>query len=101
MTFVFAPKKKEPAKKILDTEEQAILESFEKGELRSVKNLSAEKARAYKAAAKTLKKDTRINIRLSSSDVLHIKQIAAYEGLPYQTLIASVLHKFASGHLRL
>ncbi len=36
-----------------------------------------------------------------SSDVSNIKQIAAYEGLPYQTLIASVLHKYAAGHLNL
>jgi len=48
-----------------------------------------------------LRKDVRINIRLSSNDILNIKQIAAYEGLPYQTLIASVLHKYAAGHLDL
>lgn len=84
----------------LDIEEKALLSSFEKDEWRSVKNLKKEKASARKIATKTLRKDVRINIRLTSSDVLSIKQIAAYEGLPYQTLIASVLHKYAAGHLR-
>ena len=45
-----------------------------------------------------LQKDARINIRISSSDLKRIKQKAAYEGLPYQTLIASVLHKYSAGH---
>jgi predicted DNA binding CopG/RHH family protein len=82
-------------------DEKDILYSFEKGEWKTVKNLKKEKARARKTASKTMRKDVRINIRLSSSDVLNIKQIAAYEGLPYQTLIASVLHKYAAGHLDL
>lgn len=42
----------------------------------------------------------RINIRLASTDLIHIKQKAAYEGLSYQTLIASILHKYAAGYLR-
>jgi len=75
------------------------LSSFEKDEWRTVKNIEKEKMHARKTAAKTLRKDVRINIRLSSSDIFNIKQIAAYEGLPYQTLIASVLHKYAAGHL--
>lgn len=83
----------------LDKEEKELLKSFEKGEWKRVKNLSKEKDQARKIATNTLRKDVRINIRLSSSDVLSIKQKAAYEGLPYQTLIASVLHKYASGHL--
>ncbi len=83
----------------LDQDEEALLHSFEEGEWRSVKTLQAEKALAKKTAAKSLHKDVRINIRLASADVAGIKRIAAYEGLPYQTLIASVLHKFAAGHL--
>lgn len=83
----------------LDHEENEILSSFEKNEWKTVKRVEKEKIRAKKTAAKTLRKDVRINIRLSSSDIFHIKQIAAYEGLPYQTLISSVLHKYAAGHL--
>lgn len=85
----------------LDHEEEELLSSFEKDEWKTVKNIEKEKGRARKTASKTLRKDVRINIRLSSSDILNIKQIAAYEGLPYQTLIASVLHKYAAGHLDL
>lgn len=83
-----------------DDEEQELLASFEKDEWKSVKKVKEEKLLARKAAAKTLQKDARINIRLSTSDLSSIKQIAAYEGLPYQTLIASILHKYAAGHLR-
>lgn len=93
-------KKKQADSIKLDQEEEEILSSFENDEWQSVKNLKKEKANARKIAAKTLRKDVRINIRLTSSDVSSIKQIAAYEGLPYQTLIASVLHKYAAGHLR-
>ncbi|ACJ19319.1 hypothetical protein CbuK_2134 [Coxiella burnetii CbuK_Q154] len=46
-----------------------------------------------------MQKDARINIRISSTDLEQIKQKAAYEGIPYQTLIASILHKYAAGHL--
>lgn len=82
----------------LDAEEQDILQSFEKGEWKSIPGLNKEKKRAQTTAKRTLSKDVRINIRLSSADLSNIKLAAAYEGLPYQTLIASVLHKFAAGH---
>jgi predicted DNA binding CopG/RHH family protein len=88
-------------KKKLDREEKELLDSFENDEWQPVKNFEREKEAARKTAANTLRKDVRINIRLSSSDVSNIKQMAAYEGLPYQTLIASILHKYASGHLPL
>ncbi|OYY22059.1 MAG: hypothetical protein B7Y68_09030 [Thiotrichales bacterium 35-46-9] len=61
--------------------------------------MEQEKEQAQKAARRYLQKDVRINIRLSSSDLNRIKQKAAYEGLPYQTLIASILHKYSAGHL--
>lgn len=93
-------KKKKPLQIPLDEEEQMLLASFEKGEWTTVKKMKNEKEAARKSAAKTLQKDARINIRLSTSDLSSIKQIAAYEGLPYQTLISSVLHKYAAGHMR-
>ena len=83
----------------LDEEEQSLLKSVERGEWKSVDSLEAEIAKAKKAAENFLGKDTRVNIRISSSDLGRLKRIAAYEGLPYQTLIASILHKYASGHL--
>lgn len=83
----------------LDDEEKNLLESFERGEWKSVSNLEEAKAFAQEAAANYFCKDARINIRLSRNDLSRIKQRAAYEGLPYQTLIASLLHKYAAGHL--
>lgn len=82
----------------LDADEKELLDSFEKGEWKSVKNIKHEKEIAKKVAKNTLRKDARVNIRLSSSDLLRIKQKAAFEGMPYQTLIASILHKYAAGH---
>lgn len=79
--------------------EEDILGSFEKGEWQSVPNLKDEIERYASSAAATLSKDKRINIRLSSRDLEDIQMRAAEEGMPYQTLIASVLHKYASGRL--
>jgi predicted DNA binding CopG/RHH family protein len=76
-----------------------ILTSFEKGEWHSVPNLKDEIARYEASAAATLTKDKRINIRLSSRDLEEVQTRAAEEGMPYQTLIASVLHKYVSGRL--
>lgn len=83
----------------LDDDEKDILESFEKNEWMSIKNLGEEKKKSRKIASNSLRKNVRINIRLSGNDLNNIKQKAAFEGLPYQTLISSILHKYASGHL--
>lgn len=82
----------------LDAEEENLLESFERGEWKSVNNLEEEKAFAVSAAINYLKKDACVNIRISSHDLTCLKQKAAYKGLPYQTYIASVLHEVAAGH---
>ncbi len=83
----------------LTTEERAISDAFDAGQLKSIKNVKKEIAKYQKIATTTLKKDKRINIRISTSDLNMIRRRAVEEGLPYQTLIASVLHKFASGTL--
>ena len=76
-----------------------IPESYERGEWTSVPNLEAEKHR-YKAAARfSLKKDRRVNIRLSSHDLEAIQRLAVEEGLPYQTLMTSIIHRYATGRL--
>lgn len=92
--------KKKPTFK-LDKEERELSKSFSKGEWKSSANLTQEKKKARKASENYQKKDARINIRLSQTDLDQIKQKAAFEGLPYQTLIASILHKYAAGHLDL
>lgn len=87
----------------LDKEEQEILDSYERGEWRPVKNSKEWKIKAKKIAENTMKrlaKDARINIRIKSMDLERIKAIAEHDGLPYQTLIASVLHQFAQGRLQ-
>jgi predicted DNA binding CopG/RHH family protein len=79
--------------------EQEILASFERGEWKPVRNQKGEIARFRAAAEATLLKNKRVNIRLSSRDLEGLQAKAAEEGVPYQTLMASVLHKFVSGRL--
>jgi predicted DNA binding CopG/RHH family protein len=83
----------------LDPVEQAILESVERGEWRSTGNLEQERSAYARDAAATFRRDRRINIRISTRDLDAIRKRALEEGLPYQTLIASVLHKYATGRL--
>ena len=85
--------------KALDREEKGIVEAFESGKLRRVPNVRAEIKRHRKVAAETFAKDARINIRISSKDLRELQKRAIEEGMPYQTLIASILHKFAEGRL--
>ena len=83
----------------LDKEEQSTLDSFERGEWKSVKNLKQEISRHRQYARNTLRKDRRVNIRISSKDLEELQAIAVAEGIPYQTLMGSVLHRYASGRL--
>jgi len=83
----------------LTKEEQEILDSYEKGEWVPVKNLSKRKAELMKYARNTLKKDKRLNIRISERDLTELQRKAVNEGLPYQTYISSIIHKFVSGYL--
>ncbi len=75
----------------LDREERELLKSVENGEWRSVPNLEQEKARYRQIALNTLRKDKRINIRISEKDLELLQERALEEGLPYQTLISSIL----------
>ena len=82
-----------------DREELELLESIEKGEWKSVKNLETEKERYKKIASNTLRKDKRINIRISERDLKELQKKALEEGIPYQTLVSSLLHKYINGRL--
>jgi len=88
------------AKIQLDEEELQILRDFEAGELESIRNLTGEKRKLEETACHTLQKDKRINIRISSRDLEKIQARAAKEGMPYQTYIASTLHKVVAGRLK-
>ena len=81
----------------LENDEQKLLTSVESDEWRSVPDREAEVSRYRGYASATFKKDQRINIRLSSKDLHAIQKRALREGIPYQTLIASVLHKYVTG----
>ncbi len=81
-----------------DAYEKDILAAYEDGRLKSVAT-RAELAKFKSAARATAIKDRRVNIRLSSGDLQDIQAKALEEGLPYQTLIASVLHKYVTGRL--
>ena len=82
----------------LSKEENEILESYENDEWISVSNPSD--IEQYKRAAKnTFKKDKRVNIRISGMDLELLQERALIEGLPYQTLMSSVLHKYVTGRL--
>ena len=80
----------------IDADEKELLESVERGEWKSAGGGKRERARFSRYAKATFKKDRRLNIRLSSKDLEAIQKRALAEGLPYQTLIASLLHKYRS-----
>ncbi len=85
----------------LDKEEQEILEAFEKGELVSVDNLEEEKARLREYATYTLQKRKNINIRLSQGDLSKLKSKAESNGLPYQTLISTLIHQYVNDKIKI
>lgn len=83
----------------LDDYEKEILDAYEQGELKSTLASKTDLEKYRSAARETFIKDRRVNIRLSTPDLMDIQERAAEEGIPYQTLIASVLHKYVSGRL--
>ncbi|MFN2502387.1 MAG: antitoxin [Pyrinomonadaceae bacterium] len=83
----------------LDKEEAELLASVEAGEWRSIENLDREIKRYQEYARATFRKDRRVNIRISVKDLQGLQKRALEEGIPYQTLISSVLHKYLSGSL--
>ena len=83
----------------LDKEERELITSYERGEWHPVNNMTGEIARYKEMAKKSLRKSRRINIRLVEKDLEKIQIYAIREGIPYQTLISSVLHKYATGQV--
>jgi predicted DNA binding CopG/RHH family protein len=81
----------------LDKEEREILDSFERGEWKPVKGAAREVDKHRRYARNTMRKDKRVNIRISSKDLEEIQVMAVEDGIPYQTLMASVLHRYVSG----
>lgn len=83
----------------LSKEEEALLNAVEAGEFESV--LTEDRKKELKAIARnTFKKDKRINIRISHRDLIAVQSRAFEEGIPYQTLVSSIIHKYVSGSLQ-
>lgn len=83
----------------LSKEEREILKDFESGEFESV--LTSKRRKMLQASAEeTFKKNKRINIRISARDLDALQRCALKEGIPYQTLVSSILHKYVSGSLK-
>jgi predicted DNA binding CopG/RHH family protein len=83
----------------LTQEENNMLESVERGEWTRIPNFKREAQRFQFIARATLRKDKRVNIRMTERDMVHFQKKAVAEGLPYQTLISSILHKYINGRL--
>ena len=83
----------------LTSEELELLASYENDEWQSAQSLKEEKAKYQSYAKATFRKDKRINIRISEKDLLALQKRAIREGMPYQTLVSSVLHKYITGAL--
>ena len=83
----------------MDLEEKEVLESYDRNEWRPIQAKKAEITKLQHYARNTLQKNKRINIRLAERDLAGIQARAIEEGMPYQTLISSILHKYLSGRL--
>ncbi len=83
----------------LDDYEKDILESYNNDEWKPIENLENKKEEYAQYAKNTFLKNKRINIRMSEKDLMDIKTKSLEEGIPYQTLISSILHKYVSGRL--
>lgn len=80
-----------------DAYEKDILDALDKGTLRSVPNVEKEMKRYRKSASDFCRKTDRITIRISPEDKESLKARAREEGIPYQTLLSSIIHKYLTG----
>jgi len=83
-------------KPVLETDDEQLIAEYERGAFKPVKHQDLARTEAMDAARRYMRKEARVNIRLSTADLAMLKRRAAEEGLPYQTLIASILHKYVS-----
>ncbi len=80
-------------------DELELLASYEQAEWQSVINIKEQLGQYQAYARATFRKDKRVNIRISEKDLLDLQRRAIREGLPYQTMISSILHKYVNGNL--
>jgi len=84
----------------LDEEEKEILKAFEAGKLKPVPNAKKEIARFTAYAKAALNKNKNVNLRIREADILKLKARALEKGIPYQTLMASILHQYSTGRIK-
>jgi len=84
----------------LDKNEKKIIKDFKEGKFRSVRNIKKEISKYRQYAKAVLNKTRNINIRISESDLQKIKALAVEKGVPYQTLVSSLIHQYSSGKAR-
>ena len=84
----------------LDKVEERLLDDFETGKLKRAPVLKREQAKLKRYARATLIKAKNVNIRISEKDLIKLKSLAAGRGIPYQTLLASLIHQYSAGKLR-
>ncbi len=84
----------------LDDEERDMIEAFNRGEFQSVENFPERKAELERMAREDLAIKQAISVRIQRGDLLQIKQLAKKDGIPYQTLIGSIIHRYAEGTLK-
>lgn len=87
-------------KQRLTAEEKAILDAFEAGKLKSIPKAALEKKRLQEIAKAQGIKNRRVSLRMTEWDFNKIQEVALREGLPYQTLLSSIVHKYLTGQLR-
>ncbi|NBS32887.1 MAG: antitoxin [Planctomycetia bacterium] len=85
--------------KKLDQEEAELLASVERGEWNRTDAAAQHMGELEAVARGTVRKDKRVNIRITARDLAHLQRAALEEGIPYQTFISSILHKYISGRL--
>jgi predicted DNA binding CopG/RHH family protein len=89
----------DPKNAILDADEQEVADAFERGTIVTKPATKAQREQAKTVANQTLKREERINIRLSRADLNGLKDKASELGMPYQTLVSAVLHQYVTGRL--
>lgn len=86
--------------KFLDDEEREFIESYERDEWVPVPNMKRELTKARQIASNTIAKNARVNLRMTRHDLMGLKAKAAAEGMPYQTLLSCLVHKYVMGQVK-
>jgi len=87
-------------KQKLEPEEKEILDAFESGKLRSICNIKSEKKWLQNIAKTHSLKNKRVSLRMTEWDFARIQEEALKEGLPYQSLLSSIIHKYLTGQFQ-